>query len=113
MTDLHLPLDRSAGRLAAQIAAGFRAAIRSGRLAPGTRLPSSRDLSRDLDVSRGVVVAAYEQLVAEGFLLARRGDGTRVAPLARPDEPSRRGPRSRHDASAPPKATVRKAPVQK
>ncbi|WP_329519583.1 MocR-like pyridoxine biosynthesis transcription factor PdxR [Spirillospora sp. NBC_01491] len=88
MTDLHLPLDRAAGRLAAQIAAGLRAAVRSGRLAAGTRLPSSRDLSRDLDVSRGVVVAAYEQLVAEGFLLSRRGDGTRVAPLARPDEPA-------------------------
>ncbi|MEU5880271.1 PLP-dependent aminotransferase family protein [Spirillospora sp. NPDC047279] len=87
MTDLHLPIDRAAGRLAAQIAAGFRAAIRSGRLTAGTRLPSSRDLARDMDVSRGVVVTAYEQLIAEGFLLARRGDGTRVAPLARPDAP--------------------------
>ncbi|MFI0351550.1 PLP-dependent aminotransferase family protein [Actinomadura sp. 9N407] len=87
MTDLHLPLDRSAGRLAAQIAAGFRGAIRSGRLAAGTRLPSSRDLARDLEVSRGVVVTAYEQLIAEGFLIARRGDGTRVARLARPDGP--------------------------
>ncbi|WP_284454720.1 winged helix-turn-helix domain-containing protein [Actinomadura madurae] len=86
MTDLHLPLDRSAGRLAAQIAAGFRAAVRSGRLTAGTRLPSSRDLARDLDVSRGVVVTAYEQLTAEGFLIARRGDGTRIAPLARPDD---------------------------
>ncbi|XRQ11762.1 PLP-dependent aminotransferase family protein [Actinomadura welshii] len=84
MTDLHLPLDRAAGRLAAQIAAGFRAAVRSGRLTAGTRLPSTRDLARDLDVSRGVVVAAYEQLTAEGFLVARRGDGTRIAPLARP-----------------------------
>ncbi|MFC9972753.1 PLP-dependent aminotransferase family protein [Spirillospora sp. NPDC127200] len=85
MTDLHLPLDRAAGRLAAQIAAGFRGAVRSGRLAAGTRLPSSRDLARDLEVSRGVVVTAYEQLIAEGFLTARRGDGTRVAELARPD----------------------------
>ncbi|TDD82536.1 PLP-dependent aminotransferase family protein [Actinomadura rubrisoli] len=87
MTDLHLPLDRAAGRLSAQIAAGFRAGVRSGRLTAGTRLPSSRDLARDLDVSRGVVVAAYEQLTAEGFLVARRGDGTRIAPLARPDDP--------------------------
>ncbi|MFD0685061.1 MocR-like pyridoxine biosynthesis transcription factor PdxR [Actinomadura fibrosa] len=87
MTDLHLPIDRTAGRLSAQIAAGFRAAVRSGRLTAGTRLPSSRDLARDLDVSRGVVVAAYEQLTAEGFLIARRGDGTRIAPLARPDDP--------------------------
>ncbi|MFP3968382.1 PLP-dependent aminotransferase family protein [Actinomadura fulvescens] len=87
MTDLHLTLDRAAGRLAAQIAAGFRAAVRTGRLTAGTRLPSSRDLARDLDVSRGVVVTAYEQLIAEGFLIARRGDGTRVAPLARADSP--------------------------
>ncbi|MFC5751997.1 PLP-dependent aminotransferase family protein [Actinomadura rugatobispora] len=87
VTDLHLPLDRSAGRLAAQIAAGFRGAIRTGRLTAGTRLPSSRDLARDLEVSRGVVVTAYEQLIAEGFLVARRGDGTRVARLARPETP--------------------------
>ncbi|MFS2295432.1 MAG: winged helix-turn-helix domain-containing protein [Actinomadura sp.] len=58
--------------------------MRSGRLTAGTRLPSSRELARDLDVSRGVVVTAYEQLTAEGFLVARRGDGTRVAPTARP-----------------------------
>jgi GntR family transcriptional regulator/MocR family aminotransferase len=94
-------LDRSAGRLAAQIAAGFRAAVRAGRLTAGTRLPSSRDLARDLDVSRGVVVTAYEQLTAEGFLIARRGDGTRIAPLARPDEPPapprRTGPPARPD----------------
>lgn len=98
VTDLHLPLDRTAGRLAAQIAAGFRAAVRSGRLTAGTRLPSSRDLAHDLDVSRGVVVAAYEQLTAEGFLVARRGDGTRIAPLARPDEGATA---SRRDVSPP------------
>ncbi|MFC4911118.1 PLP-dependent aminotransferase family protein [Actinomadura gamaensis] len=84
MTDLHLALDRAAGNLAAQLAAGCRDAIRAGRLVAGTRLPSSRDLARDLGVSRGVVVTAYEQLIAEGFLVARRGDGTRVAPNARP-----------------------------
>jgi DNA-binding transcriptional MocR family regulator len=87
MTDLHLHFDRAAGRLSGQIAAELRAAIRAGRLAAGTRLPSTRDLARDLVVSRGVVVAAYEQLIAEGFLTARRGDGTRVAPLATPDRP--------------------------
>ncbi|MFF5260707.1 PLP-dependent aminotransferase family protein [Actinomadura viridis] len=101
MTDLHLPLDRSAGRLSAQIAAGFRGAIRSGRLTAGTRLPSSRDLARDLEVSRGVVVTAYEQLIAEGFLVARRGDGTRVARLARPDAPASPPP-SPPAAEAPP-----------
>lgn len=104
VTDLHLPLDRSAGRLAAQIAAGFRAAVRAGRLTAGTRLPSSRDLARDLEVSRGVVVTAYEQLIAEGFLTARRGDGTRVAPLARPDEPA--PPRPAMASGPPPAAPV-------
>ncbi|GLY84821.1 PLP-dependent aminotransferase family protein [Actinoallomurus iriomotensis] len=78
--DLHLTLDRSAGRLAAQLADGLRAAVRDGRLRPGARLPSTRDLAADLDVSRGVVVTAYEQLVAEGFVVSRQGDGTRVAP---------------------------------
>src|ERR671914_1347627 len=90
MTALHLHFDRAAGRLAAQIAAEVRTAIRAGRLAAGTRVPSSRDLARDLGVSRGVVVTAYEQLIAEGFLTARRGDGTRVAPLATPDRPASR-----------------------
>jgi DNA-binding transcriptional MocR family regulator len=78
--DPHLTLDRSAGRLAAQLADGLRAAVREGRLPPGTRLPSTRDLALDLAVSRGVVVTAYEQLVAEGFVVSRQGDGTRVAP---------------------------------
>ncbi|MEU8801454.1 PLP-dependent aminotransferase family protein [Spirillospora sp. NPDC048819] len=107
MTDLHLPLDRAAGRLAAQIAAGFRSSVRSGRLTAGTRLPSSRDLARDLDVSRGVVVAAYEQLTAEGFLVARRGDGTRIAPLARPDDGA--APRTR--GAAPPAPEPRPEPA--
>jgi len=80
--DLHVTLDRVAGRLAGQLADGLRAAVRDGRLAPGDRLPSSRDLAGDLGVSRGVVVTAYEQLVAEGFIVSRQGDGTRVAPFA-------------------------------
>jgi GntR family transcriptional regulator/MocR family aminotransferase len=79
--DLHVTLDRDAGRLAGQLANGLRAAVRDGRLAPGDRLPSSRDLAGDLGVSRGVVVTAYEQLVAEGFIVSRQGDGTRVAPF--------------------------------
>ena len=80
MLDLHLRIDRAAG-LADQVAAELRTAIRAGRLAGGGRLPASRELARDLGVSRGVVVEAYEQLVAEGFLLSRQGSGTRVAEL--------------------------------
>jgi GntR family transcriptional regulator / MocR family aminotransferase len=48
-------------------------------LAPATRLPSTRVLAADLDVSRRLVVDAYSQLAAEGFLLSRHGSGTRVA----------------------------------
>ncbi|WP_083958760.1 PLP-dependent aminotransferase family protein [Herbidospora mongoliensis] len=79
MADLHLSLDRQAGGLARQVAGELREAVRTGRLPAGTRLPASRDLARDLAVSRGVVVEAYEQLVAEGFLESRIGAGTTVA----------------------------------
>ena len=81
MSDLQLRIDRASGGLAGQVAAELRTAIRAGRLAGGARLPASRDLARDLGTSRGVVVEAYEQLVAEGFLVSRQGSGTRVADL--------------------------------
>ncbi|WP_328553862.1 MULTISPECIES: MocR-like pyridoxine biosynthesis transcription factor PdxR [unclassified Streptomyces] len=57
----------------------LREAVRSGRLAPGTRLPSSRSLAVDLGVARNTVADAYADLVAEGWLTARQGSGTRVA----------------------------------
>jgi GntR family transcriptional regulator/MocR family aminotransferase len=76
-------LDRSgAGPLRAQLEDQLRAAVRSGRLAPGTRLPASRALARDLAVSRGVVVEAYSQLAAEGYLVTRHGAPTRVSDAA-------------------------------
>jgi GntR family transcriptional regulator / MocR family aminotransferase len=81
LSDLQVRIDRVAGGLADQVAAELRTAIRSGRLAGGVRLPASRELARDLGTSRGVVVEAYEQLVAEGFLVSRQGSGTRVANL--------------------------------
>ena len=62
-----------------QLEARLRSRIRDGRLAAGTVLPSSRALAAELGVSRGIVVEAYEQLVAEGFLDARPGGATRVA----------------------------------
>jgi GntR family transcriptional regulator/MocR family aminotransferase len=64
--------------LRAQIEGGLREAIGSGRLPAGTPLPSTRALAADLGVTRGVVVAAYDQLLAEGYLLARQGAGTVV-----------------------------------
>jgi GntR family transcriptional regulator/MocR family aminotransferase len=64
----------------AQVEAGLRDSIRAGRLRPEVRLPSSRALAAELGVSRRLVVEAYEQLAAEGYLVTRRGSGTRVAP---------------------------------
>lgn len=58
----------------------LRDAILSGRLAPGTRLPASRSLAASLKIARNTVLFAYEQLIAEGCLLADR-QGTRVASL--------------------------------
>ncbi len=86
--DLLLELDRSRSRsLRSQIEGGLRDAITVGRLAPGTTLPSSRALATDLGVTRGVVVAAYDQLLAEGYLVARQGAGTVVNPA--PASPAR------------------------
>ncbi|OBK76131.1 GntR family transcriptional regulator [Mycobacterium sp. 1164985.4] len=78
--ELLVELDRDVtDPLHRQLADGLRTAIRTGRLSPGTRLPSSRVLAADLEVSRRLVVDAYSQLVAEGFLLSRHGSGTVVA----------------------------------
>ncbi|MER5893016.1 PLP-dependent aminotransferase family protein [Streptomyces sp. NPDC001876] len=62
----------------------LREAVRSGRLAAGTRLPASRELAADLGVSRGLVTEAYEQLTAESYLRSGRGAGTWVSGGVRP-----------------------------
>ena len=77
--DLLVSLDRSSGRgLREQLEGELRRAVRAGRLAIGTALPPSRVLARELGVARSVVVDAYGQLAAEGYLEARQGSGTRV-----------------------------------
>jgi GntR family transcriptional regulator / MocR family aminotransferase len=81
--ELLLELDRGArASLRAQLEEGLRAAVRSGRLPAHARLPATRALASDLGVSRRLVVDAYAQLLAEGYLLARRGAGTFVADAA-------------------------------
>jgi GntR family transcriptional regulator/MocR family aminotransferase len=65
--------------LRVQLAEALKDAVRTGRLLAGARLPSSRALAADLGVSRGVVVDAYAQLVAEGFCTGNPGSGTYVA----------------------------------
>jgi GntR family transcriptional regulator / MocR family aminotransferase len=78
--DLHIDIDRGSGKsLRSRVEHALRDAVRDGRLAPGTRLPSTRALCAELGVSRGVVVDAYAQLAAEGYLQTRRGGGTTVA----------------------------------
>ncbi|SNX62380.1 GntR family transcriptional regulator [Streptomyces sp. TLI_55] len=78
--DLHVELIASEGRRNG-IEHALRDAVRDGRLAPGARLPATRRLAEELGVSRGTVKAAYDQLVAEGYLTARQGAGTQVASL--------------------------------
>jgi GntR family transcriptional regulator/MocR family aminotransferase len=92
--DLHLVLDRKAP-LRAQLERELRDAIRSGRLRARSRLPPSRVLADELEVSRGVVVEAYSQLIAEGYLVARPGDGTRIADAIAQQPPAPRAPAAR------------------
>ncbi|MFE7899639.1 PLP-dependent aminotransferase family protein [Streptomyces sp. NPDC057424] len=107
--DLHLELTGPGGRRAALIRA-LREAVRSGRLAPGTRLPPYRSLAADLGVARNTVADAYAELVAEGWLTARQGSGTRVA-MGVPPMPFRQWgsaeplrPPARVPKKAPPRA---------
>ena len=100
--DLHLDLDVAGGRRAG-LERALRAAVQSGRLVPGTRLPATRTLAAELGMSRGTVRAAYDQLLAEGYLTARQGSGTAVTRLpggeaGLPAQPPNIAPtRPRHD----------------
>jgi GntR family transcriptional regulator / MocR family aminotransferase len=81
--ELLVDLERGSGRpLRAQLEDGLREAVRVGRVPGGARLPATRALAADLGVSRRMVVDAYAQLLAEGYLVARRGAGTFVADAA-------------------------------
>lgn len=102
--DLHLELPATGGRRAALITA-LREAVRGGRLAPGTRLPPYRSLAADLGVARNTVADAYAELVAEGWLTARQGSGTRVAERAEPLRHAGKRP-----VDAPPRARTSPSP---
>ena len=75
---LTLPARDSRGRLRA-LHAQLRAAILDGRLKPGLRLPSTRRLASAYGISRNTAVAAYDLLLSEGYVVARRGSGVDVA----------------------------------
>ncbi len=95
MAGLLIRIDaRAREGLQQQVYGAVRRAILEGTLAPGTRLPSSRTLAQDLGVSRTTTVLAFDQLLAEGYLAARRGSGTFVTrdlpdDLPRPPSPGR------------------------
>ena len=95
--DLHVELESGGGRRDA-VERAVRAAIRSGRLPPGDRLPSTRALAHDLGLARGTVADAYAQLAVEGYLSTSPGAPTRVAagPVAHdgPPPPGLAGPSS-------------------
>src|SRR6476659_5904346 len=63
-----------------QVYLQLRAAILSRRLRAGTKRPSTRELASQLGVSRSAAVAAYEQLLAEGYTSGRHGSGTYISP---------------------------------
>ena len=80
--ELLLHVDRrGAESLAGQLKRQLRAAIRGGSLRAGLSLPSTRALAAELGISRPIVVDAYEQLAAEGYLQTRQGARTTVAEL--------------------------------
>ena len=101
--ELLLSVSRDGSRtLGAQIEDQLRQAIREGALRPGARVPSTRDLARQLGVSRRVVVDAYAQLAAEGYLSLRQGARPRVSDAAAVASEARAGvapvaPRARFD----------------
>lgn len=97
---MQLRLDGSGPRYS-QITRALAALIQSGDLAPGTRVPATRDLARDLGCSRNIVLLAYEQLTLEGYFITRTGSGTFVAPdLARAASPFRSEPAEPEDAAS-------------
>jgi GntR family transcriptional regulator/MocR family aminotransferase len=75
---LAIPLSKGRGALFRQVYLGLRNAILSGTFRANNRLPSTRDLADQLGISRTVVLMAYDQLLAEGFVTGRGGSGTYV-----------------------------------
>jgi GntR family transcriptional regulator / MocR family aminotransferase len=76
---LAIPLTRNGEPLFRQVYRGLRRAILSGTLCANDRLPSSRDLAEQLGISRTVILLTYDQLLAEGYVVGRRGSGTYVS----------------------------------
>ncbi|HSA57250.1 MAG TPA: PLP-dependent aminotransferase family protein [Gemmatimonadaceae bacterium] len=103
---LQVPLDRTGAHpLYRQIYDTIRDGILSGRLPPGTRLPSTRDLARDLQIARSTVVQAFEQLRAEGYVEGVVGAATRVS-RSLPDVHTRPAALTRQANAAAPRVSI-------
>ncbi|MBN3563304.1 MocR-like pyridoxine biosynthesis transcription factor PdxR [Aliamphritea spongicola] len=90
-SELFLPfLSADSGPQYRALFRGFQQAILSGQLGPGSKLPASRPLGKNLGVSRNTVKAAYELLQAEGYIETRHGAGSFVS-AAVPDQISKKG----------------------
>ncbi len=87
--EIYLELDRNTTTpLATQLLVYFRQAIRTGQLKGKSRLPSSRQLAKDLGISRSLVTEVYEVLIAEGYLLSQHGSGTYILEQVATEESS-------------------------
>ncbi|WHH57742.1 winged helix-turn-helix domain-containing protein [Petroclostridium sp. X23] len=76
---LHIKIDReSASYLSKQIYNSIKEFALCGTIQPGEKLPSSRDLSKYLNIARNVVIESYEQLIAEGYAYSKSGSGTYI-----------------------------------
>jgi GntR family transcriptional regulator/MocR family aminotransferase len=82
--DVFLDIELRRGSLRRNLRCALREAIQDGRLSAGSRLPSSRRLASDLQVSRGVVADTYDQLAAEGYLAVTPRQAPLVAAVAPP-----------------------------
>ena len=99
---LLLDLRKTDGPLYRRVYHALKSMIRDGRLTPAARLPSTRELATDLGVSRNTVMLAYEQLLAEGYVVSRNRATTAVAgslPISARPAPARPKPGHRPPVS--------------
>jgi GntR family transcriptional regulator/MocR family aminotransferase len=111
-SELPITIDRAADSpLPAQIVSALREAIDRDALRPGEAVPATRELAGRLRVARGVVVAAYEQLITEGYLVAGHGRPTRVHPELRSVEPAPVGNAPLNSRTSPQSASATPRPA--
>jgi GntR family transcriptional regulator / MocR family aminotransferase len=100
--DFTIPIDPNASTsIFAQIAQAVAADIRRGRLRPRAVMPGTRALARTLGVHRNTVIAAYDELTAEGWITTETGRGTFVAQMLPEPRPRRFAPAARTSGTVP------------